>query len=89
MVNGNKVTDFHQTMKSELSKVIVGKDEVKEVLVIALIAEGHVLIEGVPGSGKTKLARSFAETIGGNFKRIQFPVKLFNGWKIPLVDINL
>jgi len=72
MVNDNRVIDFHRTVKDELSKVIVGKDQVKEVLITALIAEGHVLIEGVPGSGKTKLARSFAETIGGNFERIQF-----------------
>jgi len=72
MVNGNRVIDFYQAVRGELSKIIVGKDSVKDVLVIALIAEGHVLIEGVPGSGKTKLARSFAQVIGGDFERIQF-----------------
>lgn len=72
MTNGNRVIDFYQTIVNELSKIIIGKEQIKELLVIALIVEGHVLIEGMPGSGKTKLARSFAEAIGGEFERIQF-----------------
>lgn len=55
----------------ELSKAIVGKDDIKEALVLALIAGGHVLIEGLPGTAKTTLARTFANIIGGEFKRIQ------------------
>lgn len=56
----------------ELSKAVIGKEEVKFLLLVALICRGHVLIEGLPGSGKTTLAKSFAKIIGGDFKRIQF-----------------
>lgn len=55
----------------ELSKVIIGKDDVKRILVLALIAGGHVLIEGLPGTAKTKLACSIAQITGCEFKRIQ------------------
>lgn len=72
MVNNNKVADLYEKILGEVSKVIIGKDEVKETLMLALIAGGHVLIEGLPGTAKTKLAKSFAEAIGGQFKRIQF-----------------
>ena len=71
MVN-NKVADLYEKILGEVSKVIIGKDEIKETLMLALIAGGHVLIEGLPGTAKTKLAKSFAEIIGGQFKRIQF-----------------
>lgn len=52
--------------------MIVGKRESIELLVVALVAEGHVLIEDVPGLGKTLLAKTLAKTIGGSFRRIQF-----------------
>ena len=55
----------------EVSKVIVGKRDVVEMLLVALLCEGHVLLEGVPGIGKTSLARTFAQAMGGSFKRIQ------------------
>jgi len=55
----------------EISKAIIGKDEVKEALLVALIADGHVLIEGMPGTAKSRLAHAFATAIGGTFKRIQ------------------
>ena len=71
MVN-NKVTDLYEKILGEVSKVVIGKDEIKEALMLALIAGGHVLIEGLPGTAKTKLAKSFGEIIGGQFKRIQF-----------------
>ena len=53
-------------------RVIVGKDDAIELGVIALICQGHVLIEDVPGVGKTMLARSLARSTGSTFKRIQF-----------------
>jgi len=58
-------------IREEVGRVIVGKEDVVDTLLVALIAEGHILLEGVPGIGKTLLARSFAQAIGGNFKRIQ------------------
>ncbi|MFD3447829.1 AAA family ATPase [Microbacteriaceae bacterium 4G12] len=64
--------DVINNMKSNISKVIIGKDDVIELLVIALIARGHVLLEDVPGTGKTTLAKSLAKTIDGEFSRLQF-----------------
>ena len=55
-----------------ISQVIVGKRQTLELLLIAFIADGHALIEDVPGVGKTLMAKSLARTIGGTFKRVQF-----------------
>ena len=54
------------------SKVIVGKDDAISLVLTCFLCSGHVLLEDVPGTGKTMLLRSFAKTIGGDFKRIQF-----------------
>ena len=72
MVDTEKVADLYARIMGLVSKVVIGKDEAKEALMLALVAGGHILIEGVPGTAKTKLARSFAAAIGGQFKRIQF-----------------
>jgi MoxR-like ATPase len=56
----------------EVKKVIVGQDQLLERLVIALLARGHVLVEGVPGLAKTLAIRTLADAIGGQFHRIQF-----------------
>ena len=56
---------------AEVSKVVIGKDDIKELLLVALLSQGHVLIEGMPGTAKTTVARTFACAIGGRFKRIQ------------------
>jgi len=56
---------------AEVSEVVIGKDEIKEILLLALLSQGHVLIEGLPGTAKTTLARTFAQAIGGKFKRVQ------------------
>jgi MoxR-like ATPase len=55
-----------------VKKVIVGKDEVIELLLVALLCEGHVLLEDVPGIGKTTLAKAMARSLGCSFQRIQF-----------------
>ena len=72
MTDNYKATDLYDRLLAEISQVIIGKDEIKEALIVALIAGGHVLIEGLAGTAKTKLAKTFAGVIGGRFKRIQF-----------------
>ena len=71
MVEVNSAADLYQGILNEVSKVVIGKEQLKEMLLVALIAGGHVLIEGPPGSAKTTLANSFARAIGGTFKRVQ------------------
>ena len=56
----------------EVKKVIVGQDHLLERLVVALLARGHILVEGVPGLAKTMAIKTLAEAIGGEFQRIQF-----------------
>jgi MoxR-like ATPase len=60
-----------EKIKENIANVIVGKDSTVELLMVALLCEGHVLIEDVPGVGKTMLARSLAISLGGKFKRLQ------------------
>ncbi|MCJ7695573.1 MAG: MoxR family ATPase [Anaerolineaceae bacterium] len=65
------VQEFSRSLKENIAKVIVGKEEVIELLLVALLCEGHVLLDDVPGVGKTMLARSLAISLGGTFKRLQ------------------
>ena len=69
MQNIQSVTD---KLCANVEKVIVGKHDAVQKTMLALLVQGHVLIEDVPGVGKTILARTFARSIGCNFKRIQF-----------------
>jgi len=55
-----------------IQKVIVGKDDVIQLLLVAVLCEGHVLLEDVPGTGKTTLARALAASLGCTYRRIQF-----------------
>ena len=59
-------------IKTELRKIIVGQDEVVEQVLVALMAEGHALLEGVPGTAKTLLVKTLARIVGADFSRIQF-----------------
>ena len=63
---------FKKKLTENCSRIIVGKEEVIEQLAICLIASGHVLLEDLPGTGKTMLLRAVAKSLGGAFRRIQF-----------------
>ena len=65
------LTKLH-TLRERLSEVVLGSEQAGELLLTALLANGHALIEGAPGVGKTSLAQCLASGIGGVFKRIQF-----------------
>ncbi len=67
-----KASKLIADVRENVAKVMVGKEKATDLLLIALLTGGHVLIEDVPGSGKTKLARTFARSVGCDFKRIQF-----------------
>jgi MoxR-like ATPase len=66
------VRSIAQKVLSEVNKVIVGKLDILQNIFIALLAGGHVLLEGVPGVAKTVMAKTFSDTLGCEFKRIQF-----------------
>ncbi|MCB5558959.1 MoxR family ATPase [Anaerosalibacter bizertensis] len=69
----NKIfVDFKGKIIKNVSKVVIGKDNIIELLIVALISGGHVLLEDIPGVGKTMLVKAFAKTLGLPFKRIQF-----------------
>ncbi len=68
----NEMVSAFDRLKNELSKAIVGQDDVIEQLVIAMLARGHALLVGVPGLAKTLLIKSLAETLDLSFSRIQF-----------------
>ena len=68
----NAVRKIASEIMSEVNKVIVGKTQILEDIFIALMSDGHILLEGVPGVAKTYMAKTFAQTLGCTFKRIQF-----------------
>ena len=68
----NRIAEVGQEIRVEIAKVIVGQEEAIEGLLIGLLAEGHLLLEGVPGLAKTLMVKALAALVGADFKRIQF-----------------
>lgn len=68
----SRFQEYRDRVVENCAKVIVGKDDVIELVLTAFVCSGHVLLEDIPGTGKTMLLRAFSKTIGGDFKRIQF-----------------
>lgn len=66
------ITDVATRVRENIQKVIVGKDDVINFALVAVLCEGHILLEDVPGIGKTTLARALSSSLGCSFKRIQF-----------------
>ncbi len=71
-IDVSPIREIAQEVLSEVSRVIVGYGSILQELFIALMVNGHVLLEGVPGLGKTVMAKTFAKTLGISFNRVQF-----------------
>ena len=65
-------SDASKKIKEQIHRDIIGQNEVVDNVIIAIIAGGNVLLEGVPGTGKTRLVRSMGQTLSLSFSRIQF-----------------
>lgn len=66
------ITETAKKLRENIQKVIVGKDEIIDLALIAILCEGHILLEDVPGTGKTTLAKTIAASLGCSFHRVQF-----------------
>ena len=75
----DELEQFVQREREQIRRVILGHDDAIELMLIALICEGHVLLEGVPGTAKTLLAQTFAATLDLRFSRLQFTPDLMPG----------
>lgn len=78
-MNTTEVKNYAEQIRTNIEKVIVGKSEVIELVLTAFLAGGHVLLEDVPGTGKTMLAKSLAASMDMKYKRIQFTPDLLPG----------
>src|SRR3990172_2696347 len=74
-----EIRDRVESLRAEVHKVVVGQDSALDPMLVALLSDGHVLVEGVPGVAKTLLARAFSAALGVGFNRIQFTPDLMPG----------
>ncbi|MBP8110659.1 MAG: AAA family ATPase, partial [Caldilineaceae bacterium] len=70
--NSVNPSQFAQAVQANVAQVIIGKQEVVELMLVAMLCDGHILLEDVPGIGKTTLAKALARSVGCSFSRIQF-----------------
>ena len=75
----NEVKTVADRIRAEIGKAVIGQDGAVDLLLTALMAGGHVLLEGAPGTAKTLLAHSFARAVGLDYGRIQFTPDLMPG----------
>jgi len=75
----NAIYTLQQSVREQVGRVVIGQEEAVSLLLTALLAEGHILLEGVPGTAKTLLAQTFAAILSLEFKRIQFTPDLMPG----------
>ncbi len=68
----SKIRKFYERLRAEISKVIVGQDEVIDLILIAMLSKGHVLLEGVPGLGKTLIFKTLSRLMSLSFQHVQF-----------------
>ena len=68
----DRVQEMAARLRENVQRVIVGKDDVIDLATIALLCRGHILVEDVPGIGKTTLSKALAQSLGCSFRRIQF-----------------
>ncbi|WP_242344606.1 AAA family ATPase [Anaeromyxobacter terrae] len=73
------IRDVTERLRAEVHRVVLGQDGALDLMLVALLSDGHVLLEGVPGTAKTLLARAFAAALGIGFNRIQFTPDLMPG----------
>src|SRR5215470_14360731 len=70
--NGGEVATLMERILYEVKKIVVGQDHFLERVLVAILAQGHLLVEGVPGLAKTLTVKTLARAVHGTFKRIQF-----------------
>ncbi|HMK83736.1 MAG TPA: AAA family ATPase [Candidatus Bathyarchaeia archaeon] len=79
MMNIQDIQNLYAKLLTEFAKVIVGKPEILKFMMIALLSNGHILLEGVPGVAKTLMAKAFSKSLNLDFKRIQFTPDMLPG----------